>query len=43
MGFIKEGMAVPGDTLEISILGKPHKAFLLATPVYDPDGVSLRS
>ncbi len=43
IGFIKNGIATPGDTLEISILGKPHKAILLATPAYDPEGVSLRS
>jgi dimethylglycine dehydrogenase len=43
MGFIKEGMATPGDALEIYILGKPHKAVLLAAPAYDPDGISLRS
>ena len=43
MGFIKNGMAEAGDTLDIYILGKPHKAVLLATPVYDPEGVSLRS
>ena len=43
IGFIKEGIAKAGDELEVSILGKPHKAILLETPAYDPTGVSLRS
>jgi len=43
IGFIKAGLAKAGDTLEVSVLGVPHKATLLATPAYDPEGTSLRS
>jgi dimethylglycine dehydrogenase len=43
LGFVKEGTAIPGDIVEISILGKPHNAILLATPPFDPTGVKLRT
>jgi dimethylglycine dehydrogenase len=43
LGFIKEGTASPGDTVEIFILGKPHRAVLLAEPPFDPKGEKLRA
>ena len=43
LGFIKDGVAEPGDTVEIYVLGKPHKATLLVDPPFDPNGVKLRS
>ncbi|MBS9717784.1 FAD-dependent oxidoreductase [Pseudohalocynthiibacter aestuariivivens] len=43
LGYAKEGVAKPGDTVHIFILGKPHKATLLAKPPFDPDGDKLRA
>ena len=43
LGFVKEGTASPGDTVEIFILGKPHRAVLLAEPPFDPKGEKLRA
>ncbi len=43
LGFLKEGLAKPGDTVEIFILGHPHKAVLLAEPPFDPSGKKLRA
>ena len=43
LGFIKDGVVESGDTVEIYVLGKPHKATLLAEPPFDPAGVKLRS
>ncbi len=42
LGFVKEGSAKPGDTVEIYVLGKPHKATVLAEPPFDPAGTRLR-
>jgi dimethylglycine dehydrogenase len=35
-------MAKPGDTVSVAILGRPHKATLLAAPPFDPGGQRLR-
>ncbi|MEX3007828.1 FAD-dependent oxidoreductase [Hoeflea sp. TYP-13] len=43
LGYAKEGTANPGDTVEIFILGKAHKATLLAEPPFDPAGGRLRA
>ncbi len=43
VGFAKEGIAKAGDTVEIYILGKAHKATLLAEPPFDPKGEKLRA
>lgn len=43
LGFVKEGKVKPGDTVEIFILGKAHKATLLAEPPFDPKGEKLRA
>ena len=43
LGFVKDGTAMPGDTVEIFILGKAHKATVLAEPPFDPKGEKLRA
>ncbi len=43
LGFLKAGTAKPGDTVDIFILGQPHKAVLLAEPPFDPAGKNLRA
>ena len=43
LGFVKEDTAKPGDTVEVFILGKPHRATLLAEPPFDPKGKKLRA
>ena len=43
LGFAREGTARPGDTVEIFILGKPHRATMLETPPFDPAGARLRA
>ncbi|MGB0507418.1 MAG: GcvT family protein [Pikeienuella sp.] len=43
LGFVRDGTAKPGDTVEIFILGKPHKAKVLAEPPFDPAGARLRA
>ena len=43
LGFVKDGTAKAGDTVEIFILGKPHNAVLLAEPPFDPKGAKLRA
>ncbi len=42
LGYIKYGLAKPGDALEIFVLGQPHKATLLAEAPFDPKGEKLR-
>ncbi len=42
LGFVRKGSANPGDTVEIHILGKPHRATILAEPPFDPSGARLR-
>ena len=43
LGFVKAGTAEPGDTVEIFILGKAHRATVLAEPPFDPMGKKLRA
>jgi dimethylglycine dehydrogenase len=42
MGAIKAEHATPGAEFEIAILGRPHRAELLAEPLFDPGGARLR-
>jgi dimethylglycine dehydrogenase len=42
LGFVRKGSANPGDTVKIHILGKPHRATILAEPPFDPSGARLR-
>lgn len=42
LGFLKEGLAKPGDAVEVFILGRAHKAKVLAEPPFDPAGERLR-
>ncbi|HEV7254741.1 MAG TPA: FAD-dependent oxidoreductase [Mesorhizobium sp.] len=42
LGYVKNGLAQPGDRLSVAILGRPHEAILLDRPPFDPDGLRLR-
>jgi dimethylglycine dehydrogenase len=41
LGYVKE--AVPGGTLDVMVLGQPHRGKILAAPPFDPEGKILRS
>jgi len=41
LGYVKD--AVPGDEVEVMVLGKPHKAVILHEPPFDPKGERLRA
>ncbi|MEP3331240.1 FAD-dependent oxidoreductase [Sedimentitalea sp.] len=41
LGFIRA--AIPGDRVEVMVLGKPHGATILAEPPFDPKGTRLRA
>ncbi len=43
LGFVKADQANPGTEVDIAILGKPHRAVILAHPAFDPSGERLRS
>ena len=40
LGYVKG--AVPGDAVEVMVLGRPHKAVILHEPPFDASGVILR-
>lgn len=42
IAYLKSGLAAPGDTVHVAILGKNHTARVLAKPPFDPDGHRLR-
>ena len=42
IGYADPNVAGPGDTVEIFILGQPHRAKILAEPPFDPKGHKLR-
>ncbi len=42
IGYANPQVAQPGDTVEIFILGQPHRAKLLSEPPFDPAGNRLR-
>ena len=35
--------ADPGDAVEVMVLGRPHRATILAEPPFDPKGTRLRA
>lgn len=41
IGFVKNAQA--GDTVDVMVLGTPHKAVILAEPPFDPKGERLRT
>ena len=43
MGYVPIGCANDGTELEIELLGDFYKAYVVARPVYDPDGLRMRS
>ncbi len=42
LAYIKAGAAEPGSELDVAVLGRPHRAVLLAEPPFDPAGQRLR-
>jgi dimethylglycine dehydrogenase len=42
LAYLKAGMAAPGDRVEVALLGRPHRAHVLAAPPFDPAGERLR-
>ncbi|MFN6980048.1 MAG: glycine cleavage T C-terminal barrel domain-containing protein, partial [Gemmobacter sp.] len=42
IAYLKAGMASPGDTVHVAILGRDHTARVLARPPFDPDGTRAR-
>lgn len=43
LGYVKAGLAGPGDRVEVMVLGKPHGAVILFEPPFDPEGKRLRA
>ena len=43
LGYIKAGTALPGDDVEVMILGKSHRGIILHEPPFDPKGERLRA
>ncbi|MDA7429855.1 FAD-dependent oxidoreductase [Primorskyibacter aestuariivivens] len=41
LGYVKG--AAPGDTVEVMVLGRPHRAVILSEPPFDPKGEKLRA
>ena len=41
LGFVKNAQA--GDSVEVMVLGQPHRATILSEPPFDPTGARLRS
>jgi dimethylglycine dehydrogenase len=41
LGYVKNAQA--GDTVEVYVLGQPHKARILHAPPFDPTGARLRA
>ncbi len=42
IAYLKAGVAKPGDEVDVAILGRPHRARVLAAPAFDPEGSRLR-
>ena len=42
LGYVNADQYAPGEEYEVAILGTPHKAKLLAEPLFDPRGARLR-
>ncbi|MFN0115448.1 MAG: FAD-dependent oxidoreductase [Paracoccaceae bacterium] len=43
IAYLKAGIAKPGDTVHVAILGRPHTARVLPHPAFDPTGARLRA
>ncbi len=43
LGFLKAGVAGPGDRVSVSILGRDHMATVLERAPFDPEGARLRA
>lgn len=43
IGYVKAGLAAPGDAVSVAILGRPHTARILTAPPFDPEGARLRA
>lgn len=43
IGYVKAGLAAPGDAVSVAILGRPHTARVLTAPPFDPEGARLRA
>ena len=43
IAYLKTGLTKPGDEVNVAILGSPHRAVILATPAFDPEGKRLRA
>ena len=41
LGYVKD--VVPGDCVDVMVLGQPHRGKILKTPPFDPEGKILRS
>jgi dimethylglycine dehydrogenase len=41
LAFVRD--VVPGETVDVMVLGRPHKATVLAEPPFDPAGARLRA
>jgi dimethylglycine dehydrogenase len=33
---------IPDDEVDVMVLGRPHRAIVLAEPPFDPNGIKLR-
>ena len=42
IAYLKAGIAGPGDVVDVAIVGRPHRAWVLERPVFDPEGRRLR-
>lgn len=42
LAMVQTAHAVPGQELEVAVLGLPHKAMILDAPPFDPSGARLR-
>ncbi|GGA21257.1 GcvT family protein [Neptunicoccus cionae] len=42
LAFVKTAHAGPGTELDVAVLGRPHRAVILAEPLFDPAGHRLR-
>jgi dimethylglycine dehydrogenase len=43
LGMVKPEFASLGQELDVSILGKPHRATIIAESPFDPDNLRLRA
>jgi dimethylglycine dehydrogenase len=43
LAYVKAPHAVPGTEVDVAILGRPHRAVILAEPPFDPKGERLRA